>query len=368
MRRISRREFLGYSRWALAPAAVGGFVLEGRPGRAVAQPLTKVRFTLPWVAEGSLIHAFIARNRGFWKKRGLDVDIARGYGSLAATQALAGGQFDVGQAVTSVIVLQHIKGLPLTTIGVLGYKTTMGVGVLDDSPIKTPKDLEGKTVGWTPTSGEVPFFPVFAKLAGIDQDKIKFVNMNIDVRYRAFMDKQIDAITDFAASALPPLAARGYKVRWMLYASHGIHLYESALFTTAKMVKESPEVCQGMVDGLMEALAYSYLNPEESIEIFFKEVREAGFVAKERENVRMGFGIANFSGLADEARLHGLGWSDAKRFSEMADLVLTYLAKGAPKPAVDQLFTNRFAGRIKLTEAQWAEAKKRNEEFAKFFA
>src|SRR5438876_8618779 len=117
MTRISRREFLGYSRWAVVTTAAGGSILAGRPGRAVAQPLTKVRFTLPWVAEGSLIHTFIARNRGFWKKRGLDVDIARGYGSLAATQALAGGQFDVGQAVTSVIVLQNIKGLPLTTIG-----------------------------------------------------------------------------------------------------------------------------------------------------------------------------------------------------------------------------------------------------------
>src|SRR5437762_2282060 len=277
MTRISRREFLGYSRWAVVTTAAGGSILAGRPGRAVAQPLTKVRFTLPWVAEGSLIHTFIARNRGFWKKRGLDVDIARGYGSLAATQALAGGQFDVGQAVTSVIVLQNIKGLPLTTIGVLGYKTTMGVGVLDDSPIRTPKDLEGKTVGWTPTSGEVPFFPVFARLAGVDQDKIKFVNMNIDVRYRAF-------------------------------------------------------------------------------------------VAKERENVRMGSGIANFSGLAEEARVNGLGWSDPKRFSEMADLVLTYLAKGAQKPNVHELYTNRFAGRIKLTETQWVDAKKRNEEFAKFFA
>jgi len=97
-------------------------------------------------------------------------------------------------------------------------------------------------------------------------------------------------------------------------------------------------------------------------------VREAGFVAKERENVRMGSGIANFSGLAEEARVNGLGWSDPKRFSEMADLVLTYLAKGAQKPNVDELYTNRFAGRIKLTETQWVDAKKRNEEFAKFFA
>src|SRR2546427_6814986 len=43
----------------------------------------------------------------------------------------------------------------------------------------------------------------------------------------------------------------------------------------------------GMVDGIMEALAFSYLNPEESIEIFFKEVREAGFVAKDRKSTRL---------------------------------------------------------------------------------
>src|SRR2546430_10840153 len=61
MTRISRREFLGYSRWAVVTTAAGGSILAGRPGRAVAQPLTKVRFTLPWVAEGSLIHTFIAR-------------------------------------------------------------------------------------------------------------------------------------------------------------------------------------------------------------------------------------------------------------------------------------------------------------------
>jgi hypothetical protein len=41
--------------------------------------------------------------------------------------------------------------------------------------------------------------------------------------------------------------------------------------------------------------------------------------------------------------------------------------KGGPKPAVDSLYTNRFAGKIKFDDAQWARAKKRNEEFAKFF-
>jgi NitT/TauT family transport system substrate-binding protein len=363
---ISRREFLGYSRWVVAGSA--GLPLVGRPGRASAQPLTKVKFTLPWVPEGSNLYAFVARNKGFWKKRGLDVDVARGFGSVAATQALGGGQFDFGHAVTSVIILQISKGLPLQSIAQLTYRNTMGVGVLADSPIKTPKDLEGKTVGWTPTSGEVPFFPVFAKNAGVDESKIKFVNMNIEVRYRALMDKQIDAMTDFGVSAIPPLVTQGFPVRFMLYSNYGMGMYESSLMAQPKMVKEKPDLCQAVVDGALEAVAFTFLNLEESLDIFLKEVREAGLTTKGRDNVKLGLGIFQFSALAEEARVHGLGWGDPKKFAEMNDLVATYLTKGGQKPSVEELFTNRFAERIKLTDAQWSEARKRNEEFAKFFA
>jgi ABC-type nitrate/sulfonate/bicarbonate transport system substrate-binding protein len=366
MNRVSRREFLGWSRFVVTGAAA--VQLAARPGRAVAQPLTKVKFTLPWVPEGSNCYAWVAKNKGFWKKRGLDVDVARGFGSVAATQALGGGQFDFGHAVTPVIILQIAKGLPLVSIAQFTYKNTMGFGVLADSPIKTPKDLEGKTVGWTATSGEVPFFPLFARQAGIDESKIKFVNMNIEVRYRALMDKQIDAMTDFAVSAIPPIVTQGVPLRWTLYSNYGINFYESSLMTQPKTMKEKPELCQAVVDGAMEAVSFALLNPEESLDIFLKEVREAGMTAKGRDNVKLGLGIFTFSALSEEARQHGFGYAEAKRFAEMNDLVATYLNKDGTKPAVDALFTNAFAGRIKLTDAQWADVKKRNEEFARYFA
>jgi ABC-type nitrate/sulfonate/bicarbonate transport system substrate-binding protein len=362
--RISRREFLGYGRYVVAGAGLA--VLPGRR-QAVAQPLKKIKFTLPWVPEGSNLYSFVAKNKGFWRKRGLDVEVFKGSGSLAATQALGTGQFDFGHAVSSVIILQISKGLPLTSIGQLTYRNTMGVGVLADSPIKTPKDLEGKTVGWTPTSGEVPFFPVFARNTGIDEKKIKFVNMNIEVRYRALMEKQIDAMTDFGVSAIPPLVTQGFPVRFMLYSNHGMNMYESSLMAPPKTVKENPELCQAVVDGALEAVAFTYANLEESLDIFLREVREAGLTSKGRDNVRLGLGIFQFSSIADEPQRQGLGFADPKKYAEMNDLVATYLTKSGKKPDVDELFTNRFAGQMKLTEAQWADARRKNEEFAKFF-
>jgi NitT/TauT family transport system substrate-binding protein len=267
-----------------------------------------------------------------------------------------------------VINLLVAKGLPLVAIGDLAYKDTMGVGVLADSPIKTPKDLEGKTVGWTPTSGEVPFFPLFAQRAGIDQKTIKFVNMDIDVRYRALMERQIDAMTDFAVSAIPPLVSQGHPIRFLLYRNYGVRMYGSALAATQTVIKEKPELVQAFVDGAMEGVKYCFLNPEESVEIFLKEVKEAGLSTKSREYIRIGLGLMQYTGLSDESEQHGLGWADPKQVAAMNDLVMTYLAApGTRKPNAEELFTNQFAGKITLTPSQWAEAKKRLAEYAKYF-
>jgi ABC-type nitrate/sulfonate/bicarbonate transport system substrate-binding protein len=357
---IDRREFLKYG--------AAGAVLATGAGRASAQPLRKIRYSVSWVPEGSNLFSFVAKNKGFWKKRGLDVDIARGYGSGAVVQALAAGQFDFVQAATTAVAQQSARGLPLTSIAQLTYKSTMGVNVPADSPIKTPKDLEGKVVGTVPTSGEYPFFPVFASKAGIDEKKIKFVQTTPEVRYRLLMSKQFDAMTGFAISTIPALVSQGFPIRVLLYANYGMSIYELSLVAQNKLVQEDPALCQAFVDGALEAVAFTYLNPEESIDIFMNEVKEAGMTSSGRENSRLGLGVFAYSGVVDEIREHGLGWADEKRIAELNDLVAQYLsAKDAPKPQLDQVFTNRFAGKIKLTPQQWSEAAKQRDKFAKYF-
>lgn len=58
---------------------------------AYAQPPTPVKFTLPWVAEGSSLFTSVAKEMGFLDKHGLDVSIARG---SAAAEAIGTGHFD----------------------------------------------------------------------------------------------------------------------------------------------------------------------------------------------------------------------------------------------------------------------------------
>src|SRR5258708_12312600 len=100
---------------------------------------------------------------GFWDKHGLDVDIARGSGSVSAAQAIGEGRFDFGMTTPSIAILQSIKGLPTVALACCAYDATMGVCVMNDGPIKTPKDLEGRTMASVETSGDYPFLPLFAE-------------------------------------------------------------------------------------------------------------------------------------------------------------------------------------------------------------
>jgi hypothetical protein len=56
------------------------------------------------------------------------------------------GETAVGGAIT---------GLACPPLACCGYDATMGIGVLNDSPVKTPKDLEGRRMASTVTSGRI---------------------------------------------------------------------------------------------------------------------------------------------------------------------------------------------------------------------
>src|SRR4029077_5160022 len=103
----------------------------------------------------------------------------------------------------------RIKGLPIVSLACAAYDATMGVCVLNDGPIKTPKDLEGHSVASVLLSADYPFFAPFAAKTGIDTAKITRVQVDNKVRNRLLPDGKVDAITGFASSVMPVYAATG---------------------------------------------------------------------------------------------------------------------------------------------------------------
>jgi NitT/TauT family transport system substrate-binding protein len=359
-RTISRRTLFGQAA-GLATATL-------LPLPAIAET-RQVKFTLPWLAQGSFAFVYMASAKDFMKKRGIEMSIARGFGSFASAQSISAGQFDCGLCAAPALTLSVAKGLPLIALATTDYDATMGVGVLADSPIRKPQDLAGKKIASVPTSAEFPFFPAYAKKVGLDIGTIEPVHVDNKVLERVLEEKQVDAITSFAASSGAILLSKGMPTRWMLYSTAGIKNHGQTIAVTTDTLAKDPAFCEAMVDGLLEGIAFTLTNPDETIDLFLKQLPELALNPSAKEVTRLGLVMWQHSVEHPESRAHGLGWSDPQAFTEMTDLVMEYLAQpGMKRPELDALFTNRFTGKVKLDEAQWAQVRQRVSEYDKIFS
>ncbi len=295
--------------------------------------------------------------------------ISRGYGSTAAAQAVGAGTFEFGLAAATAGIQQAAKGLPVTALLSAGYDATMGICVLKDGPIHTPKDLEGRKMASTVSSGDYPFLPVFAERAKFDFDKVTRIQSDPNVRQRLLVSKEVDAISGFAISFVPVFETQHIETRNLLYSSVGLTLYNNSLMTQVATLEKEPKLCADMAAGLAEAIKFTILNPDEAVNIFLKEVPETALSADGAARTRIGIGIFNVSMLFKPLLDYGIGYAVPDDYKSMTELVMKYVADGADKePGQSALFTNEYAGKLKLTQEEWDQATDKAKPFRAFLS
>lgn len=143
--------------------------------------------------------SYFARDGGFFKQAGIDVDIQLFLNSQASLQAVIGGSLDVaiadavmiGNAVNSGVDL----GFFAPSASYTSAAPTTYICVAQDSPIKTAKDLEGRTIGMVALHS---LFTVgleqYLKDNGADSAKVKMVEMNFPVMDAAVTRGTVDAV------------------------------------------------------------------------------------------------------------------------------------------------------------------------------
>ncbi|RDI17008.1 ABC-type nitrate/sulfonate/bicarbonate transport system substrate-binding protein [Pseudacidovorax intermedius] len=349
-------------RWLQAAGAAGATLAA--PAFAQTRPIS---ITLPWVVNGSNYWPMVGKELGFFKKRGIDLTVSRGNGSVAAAQAVANKQFDMGVVFFGGTLVNMARGLPLQALATVGYDSLMGNLVLADSPIRGPKDFEGKRVGTVATSAESPYWAAYAAKTGIDLSKVTRQQLDARLIERALMDRQVDAITAIGSSSIPVLDSLGVKTRFIPWASAGIELYAAQVIARTETIQADPGLCQAMVDGILESVVYTLKKPEESLEILFKAQPEIALAKGGKENARLSQGLAQATMVAPEAIEHGMGYSSIPKLAGMISLAARAGAlKADAKPLVpEDLATNRFAGRIKLSSGEWDVVRRNVAPYAK---
>lgn len=349
------RACLRTSRRAGAAAALcSGLAMAMTAAPAAAQ--TPIKMVLNWKYEGAQAWFFLAQDKGYFKQEGLDITFDQGEGSAASIPKVAAGAYQAGFGDMNALIDLASKRPNDAPVGVFMLYNTppFALVVKSDSPIKTPKDLEGKTLGGPANDGALKLFPAFARIAKIDASKVTITNMAPNLREQMLSRGQIDAGFGYATTV--SFSAKGMgldpakDLRFIRYGDHGMDLYANTVFFSRSFAKENPKAVQGFVRALNRAIKEVIANPDVGIDALMK--REP-LLKREVEKEKLLATLKNDMSHPEIARI-GLGDVDDARLKKNIEIVAE--ANQLPRtPEVREAFDRSFlparADRLSATTA-----------------
>ncbi|MBX6354766.1 MAG: ABC transporter substrate-binding protein [Micromonosporaceae bacterium] len=235
-------------------------------------------------------YIYVAKERGYFAKHGIDATVEAGQGATQNLGLLTAGkaQFTVND-LSGVWILQGNGKFPnVRAVAAIQQNTLNSIMTLEASHITSARDLVGKTIGGTPGSTSELLWPAYAKLAGIDPGSVRWQHMPPQETPLVLAAGKVDGIGQFVvASGTVEKAAGGKKTRALAYSDVITDLYGNGIITTTKMIQENPDLVRRFRDAILEALVWSVEHPQEAGQILHQAVPATGAEAAAGELAKM---------------------------------------------------------------------------------
>ena len=310
---------------------------------ALAQSRTRLKLVLNWRWQGPQGMFLLAEDRGYFRAAGIDVTIDQGEGSAASVTKVATGAYDVGFGDINAAIALSAQRPAEAPLGVmmLFNRPPFCIAVRADSPIRTPRDLEGRTIGGPANDGALRLFPAFARLAGIDASRVNITNMNAQLREQMLNRGQVDGVFGFvntirfSAQLIGTNADTAY--RWILYGDYGMDLYSNAIVVSRQLARDKPAAVAGLLRAINRGLADMLREPDAAVAAV---ARREPLINVQVERARLDATVRDEMNHPEIGRI-GLGDVVDERFTRGIEILAQ--AQNLPRmPAMAEVFDRRF--------------------------
>jgi putative hydroxymethylpyrimidine transport system substrate-binding protein len=254
---------LAHVRRAACCLAVALFV-SAWSGPASAQKLTVL---LDWFVNPDHGPLIIAQERGYFADAGLEVAFVQPADPNDPPKLVAAGQGDIAVSYQPQLHLQVEAGLPLVRIGTLVATPLNALVVLQDGPIDSLADLQGRKVGYSVGGFEDAVLGAMLERHGVGLDEVALINVNFALS-AALVSGQVDAVIGaFRNFELNQLDILGRPGRAFYPEENGVPAYDELIYVAHRDSLQRPEL-RGFLDAVERATHWLINHPQEGWEMF----------------------------------------------------------------------------------------------------
>lgn len=252
----------------LAPALA---VSSGVAWAQSERQLTPVRFIS---SPGDDLRPILyAQSVGLFKRAGLDFTLQTSSTGAVVAQSVIGGAMDIGKSSITSLIAAHARGIPIVLIAPsMIYRkedSTSGIVVVPNSPLRKPRDLEGKVVACT-AIGDIGYLGMRALIdnQGGNSALVKWVEIPASSVSVAVQQGRVDAGLIVDPYMTEDIKAGKIRLFVDMLLGYPRPILESVFFATHDYVAKNRDVVIRFARVVREGAQYSNTHEAETIPLF----------------------------------------------------------------------------------------------------
>ncbi|MGG3662867.1 ABC transporter substrate-binding protein [Bacillus gobiensis] len=235
--------------------------------------LKKVTIMLDWFPNTNHTGIYVAKEKGYYKENGIDLEILEPGDGMSVEQVVAKGNADFGISNQESVTQARSTDIPIVSIAAIIQENTSAFASLKKSGITSVKQFEGKRYGGWGSESEEAVLRAVMKKHNANYEKIENVTLGA---------------TDFFKSI-----GRDADVEWIFYGWDGIeakrqgmdlnliylkdldpalNYYTPVIASSEKLMNSDPETVKAFMDATKKGYKDSINNPEEAADLLVKQV------------------------------------------------------------------------------------------------
>ncbi|GAB5503558.1 ABC transporter substrate-binding protein [Pyruvatibacter sp.] len=245
----------------------------------------RITFATDWKAQAEHGGFYQAVAKGFYAKRGLEVEILPGGPGVNVPQLMAGGAVDFGMGSNSFIPLRIVEaGIPVRAVMTVFQKDPQVLITHPRDDVTSLADMKGKPI--MISDATISAFWVWLKAKyDFSDDQIRKYTYNL----APFLVDETAIQQGYVTSEPYTIEKEGgVAPEVYLLADNGYPGYATMVLAPNAWIEESPEVIQAFVDGTIEGwYDYLYGDPEPANALILQDNPEitADVLAQAREKM-----------------------------------------------------------------------------------
>ncbi|WP_068433576.1 GGDEF domain-containing protein [Magnetospirillum sp. XM-1] len=220
-----------------------------------------VRLQLKWTHQFQFAGYYAAKELGYYRDAGLDVEFIEGQPNVNPTISVLNGQAEFGISNSS-LVIERSQGKPLVALAAIFQHSPYVLLSRKGADLQSVHDLSGKTLMVEEHADEL--------LAYLHYEQVPLKNLRIvphEGGVEALTGGRVDALS--AYSTLEPYLMQREGVGYSLFnpRSAGIDFYGDLLFTSEAMLEKDTALVASFREASLQGWRYAISHPEEIAEL-----------------------------------------------------------------------------------------------------